>query len=217
MTCSLDGRRGLNPRACSVVGTGTLRRAHSRLVPRQPFCNLTCFADPPQLLVYPEDITINIAADAPIPVPNIPASGKRSFMIKPSLGLRRGLRTPPVTISTCYWLRAVSSMVRMICPSSKSRRVSICDPLPFCVIHVCLSTHIERILADLRNKTTQLRMRATAMYFINVLALRAGNEKGEDEADTVDYCSLRCEHVTLEPPNHVIFDFLGKKLYPVLQ
>jgi DNA topoisomerase-1 len=74
--------------------------------------------------------------------------------------------------------------------------------------------HVERIRADyqadLRNKTTQLRMRATAMYFIDVLALRAGNEKGEDEADTVGCCSLRCEHVTLEPPNHVIFDFLGK-------
>lgn len=48
------------------------------------------------------------------------------------------------------------------------------------------------------------------MYFIDRLALRAGNEKGEDEADTVGCCSLRYEHVTLEPPNKVIFDFLGK-------
>jgi DNA topoisomerase I len=54
------------------------------------------------------------------------------------------------------------------------------------------------------------RQRATAMYFIDRLALRAGNEKGEDEADTVGCCSLRCEHVTLEPPNIVFFDFLGK-------
>lgn len=54
------------------------------------------------------------------------------------------------------------------------------------------------------------RQRATAMYFIDRLALRAGNEKGDDEADTVGCCSLRCEHVTLEPPNFVIFDFLGK-------
>lgn len=54
------------------------------------------------------------------------------------------------------------------------------------------------------------RQRATAMYFIDRLALRAGNEKGEDEADTVGCCSLRCEHVTLEQPNRVIFDFLGK-------
>jgi DNA topoisomerase-1 len=54
------------------------------------------------------------------------------------------------------------------------------------------------------------RQRATAMYFIDRLALRAGNEKGEDEADTVGCCSLRCEHITLEQPNFLIFDFLGK-------
>ena len=64
--------------------------------------------------------------------------------------------------------------------------------------------------ADLKTKVMKDRQRATAMYFIDRLALRAGNEKGEDEADTVGCCSLRCEHVTLEPPNFLIFDFLGK-------
>lgn len=48
------------------------------------------------------------------------------------------------------------------------------------------------------------------MYLIDRLALRAGNEKGEDEADTVGCCSLRCEHITLEEPNTLHFDFLGK-------
>src|SRR6185436_21171180 len=47
-------------------------------------------------------------------------------------------------------------------------------------------------------------------YFIDKLALRAGNEKGEDEADTVGCCSLKYEHITLSPPDKVIFDFLGK-------
>jgi DNA topoisomerase I len=63
---------------------------------------------------------------------------------------------------------------------------------------------------DLKTKVMADRQRATAMYFIDRLALRAGNEKGEDEADTVGCCSLRCEHVTLEQPNFIIFDFLGK-------
>jgi DNA topoisomerase-1 len=54
------------------------------------------------------------------------------------------------------------------------------------------------------------RQRATALYFIDKLALRAGNEKGEDEADTVGCCSLRFEHVTLKQPDIVVFDFLGK-------
>ena len=54
------------------------------------------------------------------------------------------------------------------------------------------------------------RQRATAMYLIDKFALRAGNEKGDDEADTVGCCSLKFEHIKLEPPNKVIFDFLGK-------
>lgn len=54
------------------------------------------------------------------------------------------------------------------------------------------------------------RQKATAMYLIDKFALRAGNEKGEDEADTVGCCSLKYEHVTLKPGNVVVFDFLGK-------
>jgi len=47
------------------------------------------------------------------------------------------------------------------------------------------------------------------------LALRAGNEKDEDSADTVGCCSLRVEHITLYgekdgKENVVAFDFLGK-------
>ena len=48
-------------------------------------------------------------------------------------------------------------------------------------------------------------------YLIDKLALRVGNEKGEDEADTVGCCSLRCEHVRFDDgENKVTFDFLGK-------
>jgi len=52
----------------------TLGRAHSKLVPHLFVPNL--LADLPQLRVYPEDITINIGADAPIPVPNTPGKWK---------------------------------------------------------------------------------------------------------------------------------------------
>jgi len=64
---------------------------------------------------------------------------------------------------------------------------------------------------ELKSKEMEVRQRATAMYLIDFLGPScAGNEKGEDEADTVGCCSLRCEHVTLEPPNVLNFDFLGK-------
>ncbi len=47
------------------------------------------------------------------------------------------------------------------------------------------------------------------------LALRAGNEKDDESADTVGCCSLRVEHISLhrrlDGQEHVVeFDFLGK-------
>lgn len=62
----------------------------------------------------------------------------------------------------------------------------------------------------LKDPLMQNRQMATACYLIDIFALRAGGEKGDDEADTVGCCSLRYEHITLKPPNKVIFDFLGK-------
>mmetsp|Transcript_4823 Transcript_4823/g.5871 ORF Transcript_4823/g.5871 Transcript_4823/m.5871 type:complete len:153 (+) Transcript_4823:107-565(+) len=47
-------------------------------------------------------------------------------------------------------------------------------------------------------------------YLIDKLALRVGNEKGEDEADTVGCCSLRCEHIRFEGESKITLDFLGK-------
>ncbi|QLG74399.1 hypothetical protein HG535_0G02820 [Zygotorulaspora mrakii] len=77
-----------------------------------------------------------------------------------------------------------------------------------------LKDYIDPIRADyrknLKNKVMLERQKAVAIYLIDVFALRAGGEKSEDEADTVGCCSLRYEHVTLKPPNTVIFDFLGK-------
>ena len=58
-----------------------------------------------------------------------------------------------------------------------------------------LKGHIERIRADYaklwRNKDVKQRQMATALYFIDILALRAGHEKDEDEADTVGCCTLK--------------------------
>ena len=47
-------------------------------------------------------------------------------------------------------------------------------------------------------------------YLIDKLALRVGNEKGEDEADTVGCCSLRVEHIKFEEDDQITLDFLGK-------
>ncbi|XP_078092930.1 DNA topoisomerase I, mitochondrial [Mustelus asterias] len=69
---------------------------------------------------------------------------------------------------------------------------------------------------DWKSKEMKVRQRAVALYFIDKLALRAGNEKEEGEtADTVGCCSLRVEHINLHAELDgqeymVEFDFLGK-------
>ena len=57
----------------------------------------------------------------------------------------------------------------------------------------------EDYTKDFKSKEMRIRQRSVALYFIDKLALRAGNEKDEDQADTVGCCSLRVEHITLHP------------------
>ncbi|KAG6495093.1 hypothetical protein ZIOFF_042884 [Zingiber officinale] len=63
---------------------------------------------------------------------------------------------------------------------------------------------------DFNSKDPTKRQIAVATYLIDKLALRAGNEKDDDEADTVGCCTLKVENVELVPPNKLKFDFLGK-------
>lgn len=109
-------------------------------------------------------------------------------------------------------LKGQSDMLKF--EKARELKVSRRDWLEEGKLLTLLQNHVDRIRqnyqVDLKSKIMADRQRATAMYFIDKLALRAGNEKGEDEADTVGCCSLRCEHVTLESPDFLIFDFLGK-------
>jgi len=51
---------------------------------------------------------------------------------------------------------------------------------------------------------------ATALYLIDTLAIRVGNEKGSDESDTVGATTLKVENIKLLTNNIVELDFLGK-------
>ncbi|KAJ3515245.1 hypothetical protein NLJ89_g1884 [Agrocybe chaxingu] len=148
----------------------------------------------------PEDITINLGTSALIPVPNMPGEWKAVTHDKTVTWLATW--TENINGNHKYVFLAAGSSLKGQSDMQKFEKARE------------LKNHVDRIRAnytnDLKSKVMADRQRATAMYFIDKLALRAGNEKGEDEADTVGCCSLRCEHVTLEAPDFIIFDFLGK-------
>lgn len=66
------------------------------------------------------------------------------------------------------------------------------------------------ILKSMKSKEEKLRKVATACFLIERLAMRVGDEKDEDEADTVGASTLRVEHLIFPKPNAVDFDFFGK-------
>ncbi|CEL60825.1 DNA topoisomerase I [Rhizoctonia solani AG-1 IB] len=148
----------------------------------------------------PEDITINIGQNAPVPVPNIPGKWGK-------------IQHDQTVTWLASWKENVNGNFKYVFLAAGSSLKGQSDMQKFEKARE-LKNHVDRIredyTRDLKNKTSADRQRATAMYFIDRLALRAGNEKGEDEADTVGCCSLRYEHIMLEPPNKLIFDFLGK-------
>jgi DNA topoisomerase-1 len=67
----------------------------------------------------------------------------------------------------------------------------------------------EKMVKNLKSKDPKVRRIATACYLIYRTAMRVGDEKDPDEADTVGATTLRTEHIKLTA-NAIEFDFLGK-------
>lgn len=150
--------------------------------------------------VTPEQITINIGKEAMVPAP--PAGHKWKEVKHDQEGTWLAMWQENINGNYKYVMLAANSDIKGQSDYKKFEKARE------------LKLHIDAIRKDyareLKSEVMAERQRATAVYLIDQFALRAGNEKGEDEADTVGCCSLKFEHVTLRPPETVIFDFLGK-------
>jgi DNA topoisomerase-1 len=150
--------------------------------------------------VQPEQITINIGKDANVPPP--PPGHKWKEVKHDQEGTWLAMWQENINGNYKYVMLAANSDVKGQSDFKKFEKARE------------LKKHIEKIRKDyqknLKHDMMVERQKATAVYLIDQFALRAGNEKGEDEAETVGCCSLKYENVTLKPPNTVVFDFLGK-------
>jgi DNA topoisomerase-1 len=150
--------------------------------------------------VQPEQITINIGKDAKVPPP--PPGHKWKEVKHDQEGTWLAMWQENINGNYKYVMLAANSDVKGQSDFKKFEKARE------------LKKHIEKIRKDyqknLKHDMMVERQKATAVYLIDQFALRAGNEKGEDEAETVGCCSLKYENVTLKPPNTVVFDFLGK-------
>ncbi|XP_070923768.1 DNA topoisomerase I, mitochondrial isoform X11 [Macaca nemestrina] len=156
--------------------------------------------------VMPEDVVINCSRDSKIP--------------KPPAGHQwKEVRSDNTVMWLAAWTESIQNTIKyvMLNPCSKLKGEKAWQKFETARrLRGFVDEIRSQYQADWKSQEMKTRQRAVALYFIDKLALRAGNEKENGEAaDTVGCCSLRVEHVQLHPEadgcQHVVeFDFLGK-------
>ncbi|KAI5349633.1 hypothetical protein L3X38_002522 [Prunus dulcis] len=152
--------------------------------------------------IRPSDVTINIGKDAPIPECPIPGESWKE------------VRHDNMVTWLAFWNDPINQKLFkyvFLSPSSSLKGQS--DKEKYEKARM-LKDYIGNIRAaytkDFTSKDGAKRQIAVATYLIDKLALRAGNEKEDDEADTVGCCTLKVENVQAIAPNSLEFNFLGK-------
>uniref|UniRef100_A0A5B7AMX0 DNA topoisomerase I n=1 Tax=Davidia involucrata TaxID=16924 RepID=A0A5B7AMX0_DAVIN len=152
--------------------------------------------------IRPSDITINIGKAAPIPECPIPGESWKEIRHDNTVTWLAFWNDPINPREFKYVFLAASSSLKGQSDKEKYEKARL------------LKDYIQGIRTaytkDFANKDVTKRQIAVATYLIDKLALRAGNEKDDDEADTVGCCTLKVENVEPKPPNILKFDFLGK-------
>lgn len=160
--------------------------------------------------VYPSDITLNLSKGATIPIAD-PLSFDKN--ISPKLLKWDSIVHENNSFWIASWKDLITGKTKYVWLSDKSDIKASKDEAKFNIARE-LGKIIDKIRnkykLDMGSKNIAMRQVATAVYFIDIFALRVGNEKGEDEADTVGTVSLRVEHLKLLQHDKIQLDFLGK-------
>ncbi|XP_062871030.1 DNA topoisomerase 1 [Trichomycterus rosablanca] len=156
--------------------------------------------------IRPQDIIINCSKDSKHPVPPPGTKWKE-------------VRHDNKVTWLASWTENIQGSIKYIMLNPSSRIKGEKDWQKYETarrLKKCVEKIRNQYRDDWKSKEMRIRQRAVALYFIDKLALRAGNEKEEGEsADTVGCCSLRVEHISLhsemDGQEYVVeLDFLGK-------
>lgn len=148
--------------------------------------------------VHSIDVTLNLDEEAP--VPEAPHGGWKDIVHEhDGLWVARWLDT--LTNKIKYvWLSETSHLRQEREKEKFIKAGSLAANLP---------AVRDLVRKSMRARDVKRRKIATVAYLIDRLAMRVGDEKDEDEADTVGASTLRVEHVQFLK-DHIEFDFLGK-------
>ena len=149
--------------------------------------------------IYAEDITLNVGDDEPVPICTQPGHCWGEIV---NNNEGTWLAYYKVRKNTKYVFLSSSSKFKGMSDYKKYEKAK--------KLKNCIDIIRKDYYQKLEDKDPENRQLGVATYLIDRLALRVGNEKGEDEADTVGCCTLRVEHIKFEDNNVITFDFLAK-------
>ncbi|KAJ9475203.1 DNA topoisomerase 1 [Pseudozyma hubeiensis] len=151
--------------------------------------------------IHPGDITINHSAKHPAPHPPAGMGDWAEVVEKKDVTW------------LAYWKENINGQFKYVFLDATSNFKTNSDREKFEKARK-LDTVVKQIRRDvnknLKSKVRHERQIATIVWLIDNFSLRAGNEKGEDEAETYGVCSLRCEHAQIKMPDTIHLEFLGK-------
>jgi DNA topoisomerase-1 len=151
--------------------------------------------------VMPEDVTINVGEKDPVPKP--PKGHKWKAVVHDHCGQW-----------LAKWQDTITGEAKYIRFHAEGKFKGMSDLIKYEKARK-LERHIDVVrdgyMKDAESKNKTRKQLGTVMYLIDHYGLRVGGDKDEEkEADTVGASTLKVGNITLDPPTHVILDFLGK-------
>lgn len=155
--------------------------------------------------VYSYQVTLNLDEDAEIPeAPHTPPGED-----KPRWG---GIVNEHDSLWIARWLETLTGKIKYVWLAETSHLRQEREKAKYdkaWQLEANLKAVRAAIRKGMRDSDEKRRQVATVAYLIDRLAMRVGDEKDEDEADTVGASTLRVEHVHISD-KEIQFDFLGK-------
>ncbi|HET8855947.1 MAG TPA: DNA topoisomerase I [Nitrososphaeraceae archaeon] len=154
--------------------------------------------------VTPQDVILNLGEDAPVP------EGAWKSIVHDHSSTWLATWTEKLTEKRKYvWLHD-SAFLRQNTDKEKYDKALRLEKF---------ATKIQKEIINKMIKAKDLNQRkiATVCYLILKLAMRVGDEKDKDEADTVGASTLRVEHIKFpekDGKKYIEFNFLGKDSVP---
>lgn len=154
--------------------------------------------------IVPENVSINIGPEDPIPRCNIPGHSWKKVLSNPEATWLSHFKDERGEKSNNgkYVFLAAESKIKGENDKKKYEKARR------------LKQNINSIRRNYQEKIKSQdvidQQLGVCTYLIDKLALRVGNEKGDDEAETVGCCSLKVKNIQIEPDCKITLDFLGK-------